>query len=460
MLEKNIDQALIGKSYLSLLLSMNFLDQGKKVVLLDDERMKFGELFTNQLCHMEKSFLETWGQEANIEPLINLKRYLKKRPLTFILDNTRVRLGEGPLRNYRELARKFPHCFKLDENNLFTSPLEREDFDAEVLALSERIGQMAYKLNGRNVFNLSSQMIHAPQDFKELFILFVSGIFDETKADNQTSWSLRTFLYVTRGLFQKKLSITGNDVQLFHLFLSLLSPFYELDHHALTEDLTKVFMEKGGQFKKTQVREWKFYKNKPWSLELASYEGIIHPKKISLLGGLPRSMPIKLHPALNSYTCLEVDWEIESSEVFGEVGERILYSSLSKIGTKRPLWLATFSEGKIEFKVFVAREEGLKISFISKQVREMLINDLQSIFPQFKAKILKEEMNFGKEVWIEQEDHSKFKKKSQVNIGREISVMDASTPRDHKALEQVAYFGPYKDAPLGLFSTMLEIMSS
>jgi hypothetical protein len=458
MLEKHIDQALIGKSYLSLLLSMNLLEKGEKVILLDDERMKFGDLYTNQLCHMEKSFLEAWGKEAKIEPLINIERYLKKKPLTFILDNTRIRLGEGPLRNYRELARKFPHCFEINKTNLFTGPLESDDFDSEVLALAERIGQMAYKFKGRQVFNLSSQMIHAPQDFKDLFVLFVTGIFDDTYVQEENSWSLRTFLYVTRGLFQKKLSITGNDVQLFHLFLSLLSPFYELDHKALTEDLTKVFIEKGGQFKKTQVREWKFYKDKPWSLELASYEGIIHPKNISLLGGLPKAMPIKLHPPLRSYTCLEVDWDIESSDDFGEIGERILYSSLNKIGTARPLWLATLSKNKIEFKIFVAREDGMKIAFIEKDIREMLINDLQTIFPQFNAKISKEEMNFGKEVWIEEADNVKFKKQSQLNKGREISILDASTPTDHRSLKQMTYFGPYKDAPLGLFSTMLEIM--
>ena len=108
MLKKNIDLLLVGKSYPSILLGLEFLEQGKDVLLLDDDRLQLGELYTDRPLALEKEYLRSWGEQRNIKPLINIEKYLKSVPTTFISNGMRLRLGESPARNCQELFRKIP----------------------------------------------------------------------------------------------------------------------------------------------------------------------------------------------------------------------------------------------------------------------------------------------------------------------------------------------------------------
>ena len=57
----------------------NFLEKNHKVIVLDDERLKYGELFIDTFWELEKEFLKTWGREREIAPLKNLDEYLLKK---------------------------------------------------------------------------------------------------------------------------------------------------------------------------------------------------------------------------------------------------------------------------------------------------------------------------------------------------------------------------------------------
>ena len=118
MLDNRIDNILIGKSYLSFLFAFTLMDNDKKVLLLDDERSRYGNLFTGFLCHLEKTFLELWGKKRNLAPLENLDKYALKRPFTMIVNNHQIQLGNSPSKNYQEFLRKMPFCFKKKRTSL------------------------------------------------------------------------------------------------------------------------------------------------------------------------------------------------------------------------------------------------------------------------------------------------------------------------------------------------------
>ena len=106
MLEKDVYLTTVGKSFLSFIYSLSFLEKNHKVIVLDDERLKYGELFIDTFWELEKEFLKAWGKERDIAPLKNLDEYLFKKHVIFVIGDKRVRLGDTPSRNLKELARK------------------------------------------------------------------------------------------------------------------------------------------------------------------------------------------------------------------------------------------------------------------------------------------------------------------------------------------------------------------
>ena len=69
MLQKHYPLAVIGKSYLSLLYGIELLRYFERVLLLDDDRLSFGDLYQNGLTQMDFAFLQTMGIDRGIEEL-------------------------------------------------------------------------------------------------------------------------------------------------------------------------------------------------------------------------------------------------------------------------------------------------------------------------------------------------------------------------------------------------------
>ncbi|MEI8348487.1 MAG: hypothetical protein WCG27_13545, partial [Pseudomonadota bacterium] len=333
MLNKNVDMAIIGRSYLSFLYSLELLEKGKKVLLLDDDRMAFGNTYTNSLGQLEKDYLQLWGEEKGIAPLCNIDQYLKKKILTFVVGDKRLWLGDSPSANLTEITRKF--FLKLNGDNQLASELI---YHPQFLKnLDENFFQycrgLADGLNPNKKLKLET--LFTEKRTEELtmihqFFKHIIGRPEPLGVDQNQYWTLKTLFFMAQGHFQKKLSLQIADSEFFHLLLTLLSPRYELDHEKLMADLMSLFQARGGQFKQTRVREWLFYDQRPWSMELASYEGIIHPKEISLLGSNPQGLSLEIFSNNSVFSCLNVDWELNEQLPMGgiEEGQNFIFSSV------------------------------------------------------------------------------------------------------------------------------------
>ncbi|MBT3586070.1 MAG: hypothetical protein HN509_14285 [Halobacteriovoraceae bacterium] len=464
MLKKDIDMALIGKSYLSFILSLKLLDQKKNVLLLDDERFQFGSLFANSLGALEKDFLVTWGEDNDIGPLANLENYLVQKPLLFTFENKRLFLGGQPSRNILEIARKLPFLFKeLKKGDFFEHLGESShdygprEFDKSFLDYTKRVGQTLYRYKTNQNTGLNTFMGHCPKDLNEYFQHFCQTVnkgVGEAKEDDKGA---RCLLYMAQAHFQKRFSLQWSSFELLHLFLSLLSPYYELDQDRLLEDLIPFFKRRGGEFKKTYIREWFFHKGKPWSMELASYEGIIHPHKISFLGGSPTGMPLKLAPLAAYYGNIISVFDCDKEAAAKLEGQRIIFCNQNKIGTDFPLWEAEFSNSQLVINYFARQEKGSKIEFYRTQMEKEIRDDLVTIYPHLKDKINLISMNFGQEVLIDDSHGARRHRPGRVPLPRKVHFRDTSRPGNGSKLSNVYYFGPYKEGPLGLLSSLMEI---
>ena len=452
MLKKHIDMALIGKSYLSVLLSLDLLEQGQEVLLLDDERMGMNEPYGERLFSLEKEYLKNWGQEQNIEPLSNVEKYLTNVSSRFVFDDTHIRLGESPAHSYRELVRKMPETFSYSSKdiNICESVEGMEEFNDIYFEYCNRLGKIAYSYKDVNATNLKTLQQKCPSVLKNIYDSLENSF--KNRKYGKSWWKLKTLLYMSQGVFQKKVSLEPSPLERFHLFLCLLSPFYEINQKKFFEDLIEINLKRGGQFKKTSIREWLFYKRKPWSVELASYEGIIHPKKMAFIGGIPRGNLVALKPSIECYTSLDIELDFMEPPVEICMYERFIFSGIHKLGSPFPLWEGKFYENKAILKFMIFAERGRKVDFIKNKVKTHLFEDLEKLFPGISKAIANTRMTYGGEIWMDKTKN--FQKKSNIAF---VWLVDFSSPGKTNPLKGVYYFGPYRETLFGSLGMLMEI---
>ncbi len=454
MLEKNVDMALIGHNYLSYLLSFDLLAKNKKVLMLDDERMKYGPLFGRQVCELERAFLKTWGEDSKVEPFINLDRYLVASSLFFHVDNSVVHLGGSPFENLMELCRKFPLFFlKEDGKIVFNSSTEFKDqINNEFTSFCQRVGQNTCRFSSLQSISVETFLNHCPVMIKELFHLFKINV-ERIFSSESEHWEYKTFIYSAKSFFQSRMSLQSSEIELFHLFHSIISPFYKLKEDKLNEELKNIFEERGGQLKRTHVREWKFYKESPWSIELASFEGIIHPTRVSLLGGIPEKLPLKVFPDNKCYKNVSSQIAIDEKSML-EDGIYILAKN-NRIGTNCALMIFEKYGHYCHVEQYVLKKKGQKISFFTKELLDWLHQDFAELIPAVKSFSISSDFKFGDEVFVAEGSA----RRSRIGLQqlKKVRIYDTSNPLLKKRLNNVHYFGPYKDAHLGLFTTLVDI---
>ena len=453
MLEKNIDMALIGHNYLSYLLSFDLLAKNKRVLMLDDERMKYGPLFGRQVCELERSFLKTWGEDSKVGPFINLDRFLTPSALYFHVDNSVVHLGRSPYENLMELCRKFPLLFTRENGDVaFSATSEfKEQIDNEFISFCHRVGQNTCRFSSLQSISLETFLNHCPVMIKELFVLFKANV-EELFTEESRHWEYKTFLYSAKTFFQSRMSLHSSDIELFHLFHSIISPFYKLKESKINDELKVIFEERGGQLKRTHIREWKFYKERPWSIELASFEGIIHPTRVSLLGGIPEKLPLKVFPDNKCYKNVSSQISIDETSIMQD-GVYILAKN-QRIGTNYALVVFEKYGHFCQVEQYVLKKKGQKISFFKNDLLDWMKKDLADLVPAIKSFNISSDFKFGDEVFVAEGTSAE---RRGIHLLKKVRIYDTSNPLHKKKLNNVHYFGPYKDSHLGLFTTLVDI---
>jgi hypothetical protein len=242
-----------------------------------------------------------------------------------------------------------------------------------------------------------------------------------------------------------------------HLFFSLISPYFKLDHDRLIRDLLAVHLAGGGDFKKLNLSDLKFQKGLVKSFELESLTGLIRPKKMAFIGGYPVGLPIRLKTSSTSYHCLNIN--VKFAEALPELlrDKKLLFSSPMKIGTDRPFWEANFQEKSALFNCVLSKREGVKVDFIKERVMSDLQNDLAYLFPEYRFLIDSFEMKFTLDVFIEDKDYHSYKRLEATLGSKWVHVLEDSAPLIFRKLKNVLYFGPYNEDALGTFSSLIEI---
>jgi hypothetical protein len=458
MLNTNVDYALVGHNFITFLLSLGLIERGKKVLILDDDRFNYGEFFTNSLTALDVQFLKAWGDEGQLLPLKNLDDYIIPENLTFYVGKKQVILGDKPLNNFRELCRKFPHLFYNEsfDAHLFSWEQGQQDFNGQYYEFCQKMTNVFFldQKNRKVAFAIEQSMT---PDLKTRFQSFFNH-FNDSEFEKDTAKSeFKSLIFMTRGFFQNRLSPTGSRAELMHLFFSLISPYYKLDHERLIADLKKEHLEKGGEFKKLNLSDLKFQKGLVKSFELDSFEGVIKPQKMAFIGGYPVDLPIKLKTNSSSYNCLNVTLEFTSAVPELLKDKKCLFTSPLKMGTDRPFWEVSFKSHSAVFNVIMAKREGSKVEFIEDRVVSLLLGDLKYLYPEFEFKIKSQSMKYTLDVFIQERDYEAHKKSETSLKYKIVDVLEDTAPVFFSKLKNVLYFGPYNENALGTFSSLVEM---
>ncbi len=459
MLNKDLDFALVGHNFFAFLLSIGLLNRGKKVLILDDDRFNYGDFFTNSLTTLDVEFLKAWGEEGQLKPLINIQDYLIPSKIYFYVGKKQVALGDSPLRNYRELCRKFPELFlkSTSDFNLFTQEQGMIDFDNLYNDFCQKVSALLFNEKSSSKLSMLFES-SIPKDLKESFSHFFSHFSKKDLMNEKQQYDFNALIYMTRGFFQNRLSVTGSKSEIMHLFFSLISPYYKLDHERLIADLLQEHLSRGGEFKKLNLSDLKFQSGLVKSFELESFDGIIRPHKMAFIGGYPVGLPIKLKTSKSSsFNCLHVEFTFRNSVPKLIDRKKCVFTSPIKIGTDRPFWEVYFEGHKAIFNIIMAKKEGTKIDFISERVKNLLLEDLNYLFPEYKFELLDMLMNFTLDVFIEDKDYSAHKRVEATFKKKITEVLEDTAPLMLSRLKNVLYFGPYNDDSLGTFSSLVEI---
>lgn len=443
ILDKYFNNVLIGNNSLSCILGLGLLKARKKILIIDDERLHYGPLYAQNLGELEKNFLEVLGEDEGLRPLVEVDKFLHRAPLRFCVDRGQILLGRRPWQNFVELNRKLPEIFDsqfVDScADVLNDASRAEEFDQMFYSTSVRIATSAVRVDGVEQLNFNLFLNQCPEQIKEMFAGFKTQV---------TLKGLVGHLYLWRSYYQQQMGPELDELELFHLFLSLLGPRYELDELALKTELLQLCREHGGQFKSTSVREWKFHKKAPWCIELASFDGIIHPERLSFFGSDFERTPFRPAKSPERYKGLCLTWRLNTPALERLKGERLMSAQLTDLGTDCPWWMADFFEDRIELLVPIAHEPGLKTQFLLKNLRPKLRAHLLDWVGDFELEQLKESVYFGPELWVCGGDEPRTQGLGLVDVGR---------PGQKNLLRNVHYYGPLNKRPMGLFSGLVAI---
>jgi hypothetical protein len=453
LLNKNVDILCVGKGILSLLLSSSLLKRGKSVLILDDDRLHHGGAFSSQFTELELNFFKIFGEYEQLPPLLAIQQYVTTRSYKVVFEDVELYLGNKPHQNLIELARKLPDYFSLPNPAFLHDSNIQNEFNETLTTTLKRLALSAHQFQGGALADVQLFLTHCPRELIDLFSKFERALHPSGKSQHTIKPFEQCFLYFFRSFFHFRLDQKVTSFELFHLFLGLLSPLYQCDNERLSQDLLELLVSRGGQFKKTRVREWKFDQNRPWSVELASFDGIVHPEKISLHGSLLEEIPLHLAVQGDLYRAIDVEWQMTPNDLNIPENLDFYYIRHDRLGTQYPWWKMVCDSGVLKFSVVAQYLKADKLSFQQNTLHQVLRQDLELLFDIPRTSFVQEKLCNTHEVWLSPpHDQSHYPP-----VTRAFALYDHENPGKKKRLKNVSYFGPLSDDQMGLFSALMNL---
>ncbi|OFZ24837.1 MAG: hypothetical protein A2381_04280 [Bdellovibrionales bacterium RIFOXYB1_FULL_37_110] len=451
MFDKNVDLLIVGKNYLSLLMGIENVLKKRNVLLLDDDRYKLGDDYLNGINEFEKLFLEEWIDQKGIGELVDLSKYLKHQDNIFLLGNKRLRLGRDYWSNLYEMVRKLDFNWELKNDLEGALNLSFKTEFNELMGFY--LKDQAHRLVDLKIsadFLYEQFLTTAPEIIKHLFKVTKGGLLSNLNKPTIRDQYIQALLFASRGFYQYDTDSNIGDAEFFHLFISMLAPYYQIDHEKLILDLLNLYQKQNGIFKKTSICDWSFDKFRPWALELSSYEGIVHPRKTALFFGKLNDPCFKLEPEGPLYSSIGIRCTLNNSTFEPMSNTKYIICSDTMIGTNRPFWWLKISDNQLLAKCFIDFQKATKLSFIREELEQFFASEIKIYFPDLADQIIAKDISFDHDIcMVAQTRHNEIELRPRL-------VYQPKGQITHPTRDMF-YLGPYNKKAAGLISTLMEL---
>ncbi len=450
MNQHHYDYALVGHNYISYMMSIPLIKRGKKIIVLDDDYFNYGEMFTNSLVYLDLQFLNQYGQNQDI-PLFNqINNFSEIKAHHFFIGRKSVYLGVSPFDSYRELCRKFPYFFK--QHNI-----EREKFNSLYFESCEKLASFTFNSKKSQISYNDFFVKSIGSEINDLFQSFFQNFLNKQAFDLEGRHEFHSFIFLMRSFLQNRLAISGTKAEIYHLFLSMLSPFYVLKHEKLVHELKHLHQNFGGTYRDLNLANLKLDRNKLNGIELFNFEGLLRPQNVVFFGGNPKVEKLRLKNADKpAYQMIKGRIDLTKLPDYLKNFKLVFTSSL-KIGTDHPLFEVSFETSSLRFNILSFRRHGEKLDFFKDDLIKTFHSDLSYLFPEVEFVFSNCELDFTQDIFLEDKNFKAHFKKDAPWSANITHFFHQDSPLVFKKLKNVYYFGPFNNESLGLFSSLVEL---
>jgi len=289
MLKNRYQEILVGMGPMSLIRGIISLKRKKSTLLIDDRRFfvnNYPGLFISEL---EILALIRLGKKYEIPELIDIRQFIESAKIELITEECRTKLGQSPLKNIKEVLRKYPEL--LDESDLDLVYAENdEEFSNYFLRELTRFENQNYEASLRPKGHRF--VLQGPKWLKTFFQRFGDLLNQEYIDSKNLKYS--ALLHLLGIAHEEKLKTNLGAEELPFYFFRTLSPVYRLQDFFLASQLKRRLAILGGDYKESTIQFWQFYENKFENLLLASFEGVISGERVLFFSHLPIEMPFSI----------------------------------------------------------------------------------------------------------------------------------------------------------------------
>lgn len=445
-LESHYDTIFIGHNYLSTMTAVMNHRLGAKVLLVNDRKVNSGSGIFSSFSLLEKNFLEAWNEKDKLGMEHLWEGNFTQENLLFHWNSTWLRLGNHiPSRNLLELQRKVSHLLAVNET------LANEDFDREYHTyVNQIVALWSQSPTLKNIETILDTLI--PGDRIKQLIETSYAAYAEHVHTSQEVLEFSLFLEAQYG---GRIQFPLQKGQFIFLLLKLLSPRFYFQKNKDAE-MVSLLKEQGILVKEATIQGIQT-KGGGGSLLLDSFDGVVHAKKIVLMGEFPHDSLFQLKssfPKLRSlefsfYSPLHGESEAPHITLVHHPGMgKLEFCGLKIYRGSGDLWQGS---------IFVQEKDGDKEAFYRQELEEMLKKVFHYYFADDSVSLTTLVISFGRDMKLLMHDFSKREliKENNIKLTR-LGIHEHITPTKSREMGGILYNGPLRNNSLGLFSYLLD----
>jgi hypothetical protein len=438
MLKNRYQEILVGMGPMSLVRGIISLKRNKSTLLIDDKRFKadsYSGLFVSELEIL--SFLRL-GKKYDVPELSDIRQFLVPASIELVTEQRRLKLGQTPLKNIRELLRKFPEL--LDPNDLDEVFQESEEnFSGYFLKELRRFEEFAYEHSQRPKavrFDLQG-----PRWLKTIYLRF--GELLNREYEESRDLKFHALLHLLGLVHEEKLKTGLGAEEIPFYFFRTLSPLFRLQDFFLSTQLKRRLVLLGGDYKESAVQYWQLHENQFENLLLASFEGVISGDRVLFFSHLPDEAPFKLNTPFGLFRKSQVSPQKRPTSPFPPSDLKFL-AHTDLLGSERPYRVVARGKDFSFYHWPYPDLPGSKYQFYEDEVKDAFEQDM-TILP-FQGNGVEVQQTGSVTLDLRS---LKSDKKHESHLLQKLPLEISSDDKNIKGFE---YWGPFRYRSLGLLS--------